>query len=74
MYIKAIPAQPAAALSMRRDPYAPIMAPTITNEIKVPVAPHIKSGRLPILSIQNRAGRVLRQLTMPYTPVARREV
>lgn len=51
-----------------------MMPPTTTSEMQVPVAPHIRRTRRPSLSMKNRAGNVLRQLMMPYTPVARREL
>lgn len=72
--MKAIPAHPADLWLTKSDPYAPISAPTITSEIQVPTAPDMSRTRRPILSIKKSAGKVLRQLTMPYTPVARREV
>lgn len=51
-----------------------MIAPTMTSEIPVPTAPDMRSTRRPTLSIRKRAGSVLRQFTMPYTPVARRDV
>ena len=51
-----------------------MMAPTITSEMQVPIAPNMSRTRRPTLSIRNRAGKVLRQLTIPYTPVARSDV
>ena len=51
-----------------------MMAPTMTSEMPVPTAPDMRRTRRPTLSIRKRAGRVLRQFTMPYTPVARRDV
>jgi hypothetical protein len=69
-----MPTQPAALWSTRLLPYFPIMPPTITKDIVSPSAPAMSRGRRPTLSIKNTAGSVLRQFTIPYTPVAKSEV
>lgn len=72
--MNAIAAYPADWFVDRVAPYPPRIPPTITSEMQVPVAPAMRRARRPTLSMKNSAGRVLRQLTIPYTPVARSEV
>lgn len=63
--IKAIAALPAVLCLDKVSPYVPTIAPTITNETKVPAAPAINKVFLPNLSIAKIAGIVERQLTIP---------
>lgn len=50
------------------------MPPTMIRDTIVPIAPDMSSLRRPTLSISRRAGMVETVFTIPYTPVASRDV
>ena len=43
-------------------------------QVPMPMAPMVRTGLRPALSIQRTAGMVATNMTMPTTPVARREL